>query len=59
MIDGRAAGVWARKRTGRGIAVTVNPFEDLPPEILPALEEEAADVGRFLGDDAELRIVRI
>ena len=59
MIDGRAAGVWSRKRTRRGIAVTVSPFEDLPPEILPALEAEAEDVGRFLGDDAALRVVGI
>ena len=58
MIDGRAAGVWARKRTRWGIAVTVSPFEDLPPEIHPALEEEAGDVGRFLGADAGLSIER-
>ena len=58
MIDGRAAGVWARKRTRRGIAITVSPFEDLPPEIHPALEEEADDVGRFLGADAGLSLER-
>ena len=58
MIDGRAAGVWSRKRTRRGIAVTVTPFEDLPPDVVPGLEEEAADVGRFLGADAELLIER-
>ncbi len=58
MIDGRAAGVWSRKRTRRGIAVTVTPFEDLPPDAMPGLEEEAADVGRFLGADAELLIER-
>ena len=58
MIDGRAAGVWARKRTRRGIAITVSPFEDLPPEILDALEEEAADVGRFLGAKASLSVER-
>ena len=58
MIDGRAAGVWSRKRTRRGIAVTVTPFEDLPPEVMPGLEEDAVDVGRFLGADAELLIER-
>ena len=56
MIDGRAAGVWARKRTGRGIAVIVLPFEDLSQEVMPGLEGEAADIGRFLGANAELRI---
>ena len=59
MIDGRAAGVWARKRTRRGIAVTVSPFEELSPEVMPGIEEEAADVGRFLGADAELQVERI
>ncbi len=58
MVDGRAAGVWSRKRTRQGIAVTVNPFEDLPPDVMPGLEEEAVDVGRFLGADAELLIER-
>ena len=58
MIDGRTAGVWSRKRTRRGIAVTVTPFEDLPPDVMPGLEEEAFDVGRFLGADAELLIER-
>ncbi len=54
MVDGRAAGVWARKRTRRGIAITVNPFEDLSPMVMPGLEEEAADIGRFLGEEATL-----
>ena len=58
MIDGRAAGVWARKRTRRGIAVTVSAFEDLSPDIVTALEYEAADVGRFLGSEAALSVVR-
>ena len=58
MVDGRAAGVWSRKRTRRGIAVTATMFDDLPPEIHPFLEEEAVDVGRFLGAEAELSIVR-
>ncbi len=59
MIDGRAAGVWARKRTRRSIVVTVTPFDDLSLEIMPGIEEEAADVGRFLGADAELQVERI
>jgi len=58
MIDGRTAGVWSRKRTRRGIAVIVTPFGDLPPEVMPGLEEEAVDVGRFLGADAELLVER-
>ena len=54
MVDGKIAGVWTRKRTSRGIAITVTPFEDLPPEVTPGLEEEAADIGRFLGAEATL-----
>ncbi len=54
MVDGRAAGVWARKKTRRGTVITVNPFEDLPPDVMPGLEEEAAGIGRFLGEEAAL-----
>ena len=58
MIDGRAAGVWSRKTTRRGIVVTVNLFGDLPSEVMPGLEEEAADIGRFLGAEATLSVTR-
>ena len=58
MIDGRTAGVWGRKSTRQGIAITVTPFEVLPPEMLAALQEEAADMGRFLGAEAELSLER-
>ena len=57
MVDGRALGVWTRNRTRRGIVVTVTTFEALPPALLPALENEAADVGRFLGTPAALNVI--
>lgn len=45
LVDGRAAATWALS-AGR---VVLTPFVPLPPEILSALEADAADVARFLG----------
>jgi hypothetical protein len=36
-------------RPPRPLDITVEPFEPLRPDVLPALEAEAVDVGRFLG----------
>lgn len=56
LIGGRVAGIWARSRAGDGATVTVRPFGSLPRGALAGLRAEAADVGRFLGLRAELRI---
>jgi hypothetical protein len=52
LVDGRAAGTW--RRTGAALAVT--PFATLPQAVLPGLEAEVADVGRFLGTPLELTV---
>ncbi len=57
MVDGRALGTWMRNRRGQRLAITVKAFRDLPAEIIPALEDEAADIGRFLGMPAALSVV--
>lgn len=54
LADGRAVGTWRHRRSGGGLAVALEPFEALPPAVRPALEAEAADVGRFLGLPAEV-----
>jgi hypothetical protein len=38
------------------LELTVEPFEPLEAGVLPALEAEAADLGRFLGVEAGLRL---
>ena len=56
LAEGRVAGVW---RVGRGrsrVTVEVTPFEPLDPRLEPALAAEAADIGRFYGQEAQLEI---
>jgi hypothetical protein len=48
LVAGRAAGTW----TLRGGAVSLNPFEPLAPGDGAVLNEDAADVVRFLGGAA-------
>jgi winged helix DNA-binding protein len=47
LVDGRVAGTWRLRRR----EVQVEPFEPIDPA---ALAEEAADLGRFLGEDVSL-----
>jgi hypothetical protein len=58
LVDGRVAGTW-RQRHGRGrLTVAVEPFQRLDPAVLPGLEAEVADLGRFLDTDAALAVER-
>lgn len=54
LVDGRIAGTWRQQREGSALAVVVEAFARLDPAVLPGLEAEAADVGRFLGNPAHL-----
>jgi hypothetical protein len=56
LVDGRVAGTWRQRRRGGLLTVEVAPFERLADDLLPALETEVADVGRFLGADARLAL---
>ncbi len=56
LVDGRVAGTWRQERRGDAMTVEVQPFRALDPDVLPELESEAADVGRFLGADATLAV---
>jgi hypothetical protein len=58
LVDGRVAGTWRQQR-GRGrLTVAVAPFEPLSEAVVPGLEAEAADLGRFLDTDAVLVVAR-
>jgi Winged helix DNA-binding domain len=48
-VDGVAAGTWGVRRHDGRIAVTVEPFAPLAPEVVAALDAERADVARFEG----------
>ena len=54
IVDGRFVGTWSSKRSGKRLAVTIEPFEPLEPEIEEAIAAEVADLGRFEGLDATL-----
>jgi hypothetical protein len=52
LVDGRVAGTWRQRRRASGLEITVEPFEPLPRAVRLAIDEEIADVGRFLGTGA-------
>jgi len=58
VVDGRVAGTWRSRRAGDRLELTVEPFGRLPAGTHPGLEAEAADLGRFLGGEAVLRLER-
>jgi uncharacterized protein YcaQ len=49
LVDGRAAGVWSYARKGTRLAVRVEPFARLAPDVQRAVQAEAEDVARLLG----------
>jgi hypothetical protein len=53
-VDGRFAGTWASKRSGKRLAVTIEPFAPLEPAIEEAIAAEVADIGRFEDLDATI-----
>jgi hypothetical protein len=53
-VDGRLVGLWSNRRSGRRVTVALDPFEPLDDEVMSALEEDVADIGRFEGAEAAL-----
>ena len=53
-VDGRLVATWRLVSD----QVVVAPFEPVPPAVLRSLEDEAADVGRFLGESTSLTVER-
>jgi hypothetical protein len=58
LVDGRAQGVWRSGRKRDRLEVVVAPFADLPAPVQARLEAAAVDLGRFLGQPADLRVAR-
>ncbi len=54
LVDGMAAAAWRLNRGRRRLELVVEPFEPLPPAVLPGLEAEAADLSRFLNQPVDL-----
>jgi hypothetical protein len=47
--DGRGAGVWRREQDGNETQIVFEPFGTTPARLWRSIEEEAIDIGRFMG----------
>lgn len=56
LLDGVTRGAWQLKRGRRNVTLIVTPFAELPRTRLSELEAEVADIGRFLGRPAILKL---
>lgn len=56
LIDGSVAGVWHQRRSGRKIAVTVEPFGPLNAARRRALEEQVERIGQILEAEPTMTI---
>jgi len=56
LVDGRVAGMWERRKSGRRIEITVETIDDLPPRHRKLLAADASRVGAFLGAEATLTL---
>ena len=57
VVDGEVAGVWRRQAARDSVVVEVTSFTPLTARTRRALEASTAAYGRFLGRQAELRLV--
>jgi len=56
LVDGVVAGVWHQRRTGRRLAVTVEPFGRLTARCHRELDDQVARIGEILEATPELTI---
>jgi hypothetical protein len=56
LVDGTVAGVWHHRRSGRNVAVTVEPLVRLTASRRRELDEQVARVGHVLEATAELTV---
>ena len=58
IVDGEVTATWKTERKPRETVVRVTPLDRLDPALVPALETDATDIGRFLGVETRLAIER-
>lgn len=56
IVNGRAVGTWRRERKKSGYTIFIEPFDSISQPLLPALETEVRDIGRFLQQETALQI---
>ena len=59
LVDGEVAGVWHQRRSGRRVAVTVEPLRRLSKRRLAGLDEQVARLGDILEAEAMLTIGQV
>jgi hypothetical protein len=55
-VDGEVAGVWHQKRSGRKVAITVEPLSPLSKARLAQLDDQVARLGAIVDAEATLTI---
>jgi hypothetical protein len=56
VVGGQVVGTWRQRRARESLTIDIEPFRPLDRAVLPHLEEEATDLGRYLDVDAVLRL---
>ena len=56
LVDGVVGGVWHQRRSGRKLAITVEPLRELTARQRRQLDDEAALVGAVMGATATLTV---
>ncbi|NLX08434.1 MAG: winged helix DNA-binding domain-containing protein [Chloroflexi bacterium] len=56
IVDARAVATWRTQRQKNRLVIAVEPFKPLDPAIIPPLEAEVQDMGRFLGQETALQV---
>lgn len=59
VLDGRVIGTWGTTRRGKALELTVEWFDHQPVNLLPAVEEEEADIARFLNKSITVKIQQL
>ncbi len=59
LVDGEVAGVWHQRRSGRRIAVTVEPLGPLDAARGRALEEQVERLGEVMEGTPELTVGKV
>jgi hypothetical protein len=59
VIDGTIAGIWNLDRSGRRAVIRLEAFRSLGSVEKKGLQEEAADIGRFLDAPAEVKFLSL
>ena len=51
LVNGQVCGIWNLTRRASHLEVGIEPFEQLDDTLIPLIEAEVADIGRFLSEE--------